>query len=175
MSTLKDQLLKAGLAKPAAKKQPKRKAPTQAKKKRKKVSESTLRAQRAMLDKAKKDKALNEKRQKEAERKARYAQIKQLVDDSKLDRKDGDIGFNFTHNKKIKSIYVTKDQHKQLSDDHLSIIAMDGGLFEVVPNKVADKISERESHRVIRNKKSTETPAADDPYADYQIPDDLVW
>lgn len=175
MRSLKEQLLKAGLVKPAAKKQPKQKAPTPPKKSRKKVGESTLRAQRAMLNKAKKDKALNEKRLKEAERKARYAQIKQLVAGSKLDRKEGEKAFNFTYMKKVKTIYVTDQQHKQLSNDQVAIIAMDGELFEIVPIPVADKIAERAQHRIIRNKRTSETLAADDPYAGYQIPDDLTW
>ena len=176
-SSLKDQLLKAGLVKPKdVQKKAKKKAPTAAKKNRKKkVGESTLRAQRAMLDKAKKDRKLNEQRQAEAERKARYAQIKQLVDASKLDRGEGEKSFNFTVNKKVKSIYVTDEQHKQLSNDQLAIIAMDGGRHEVVPIKVAEQIATRESHRVIRNKGKADQPAEDDPYADYQIPDDLMW
>lgn len=178
MSTsLKDQLLKAGLVKKnEVKKKPKKKAPTAPKKKRNKASETTLRAQRAMLDKAKKDKRLNEKRQADAERKARYAQIKQLVDGGKLDRKEGETSFNFTYKKKVKTIYVTEQQHKQLSKDQLTIIVMDGELFELVPNKVAEQVAKREPHRVIENKAASNSePAGDDPYADYQIPDDLIW
>ncbi len=178
MSTsLKDQLLKAGLVKKnEVKKKPKKKAPTAPKKKRNKASESTMRAQRAMLDKAKKDKRLNEQRQAEAEKKARYAQIKQLVDGSKLDRKEGETSYNFTYKKKVKTIYVTEEQHKQLSKDQLTIIVMDGELFEIVPNKVAEQVAKRESHRVIKNtERKDDSPKADDPYADYQIPDDLIW
>jgi hypothetical protein len=175
-SSLKEQLLKAGLVKPAkANKKAKKKAPTPAKKNRKKVGETTLRAQRAMLDKAKKDRKLNEQRQAEAERKARYAQIKQLVDASKLDRKDGEKSYNFTFNKKVKTIYVTDEQHSQLSKDQLAIIVMEGERYELVPVKVAEQIATRESHRVIRNKSKSQASSEDDPYADYQIPDDLVW
>lgn len=177
MSTsLKDQLLKAGLVKKNdTQRKPKKKAPTAPKKARNKVSENTLRTQRAMLDKAKKDKRLNEKRQAEAERKARYAQIKQLVDSAKLDRKEGEQSYSFTFKKKVKSIYVTADQHRALSRDQLAIIAMDGELFEIVPKKVAEQIATRESHRVIINKAVEASNAEDDPYADYQIPDDLTW
>ena len=178
MSTsLKDQLLKAGLVKKkdTQKKPKKKRAPTAPKKARKKVSENTLRTQRAMLDKAKKDKKLNERKQAEAQKKARYAQIKQLVDASKLDRKEGEQSYSFTYKKKVKSIYVTAEQHKQLSRDQLAIILMDGELFEIVPNKVAEQIATRESHRVIKNPANDVTPNDDDPYADYQIPDDLSW
>ena len=178
MNSLKDQLLKAGLApkkdkKPQAKK---KKAPTKAKKHRNATSESTLRAQRAMLDKAKKDKKLNEKRQAEAAKKALAAQIKQLVDGSKLDRADGETAYHFTYKKKVKSIYVTTEQQLQLSRDQIVIIATGVESFEVVPKLVAEKIAERDASSVIKNDAPVETVAPeDDPYSDYEIPDDLVW
>lgn len=176
MSTLKDQLLKAGLVKKNdVKKTPKKKAPTQAKKNRNKASEQTIRTQRAMLDKAKKDKRLNEQRKIEAERKALQAQIKQLVDASKLDRREGELSYSFTHKKKIKSIYVTEDQQKQLSRDQISIVCLEGALFELVPKKAAEKIAQRDAKCVIKNQPSKSDAAEDDPYADYQIPDDLTW
>ncbi len=175
-NSLKDQLLKAGLVKKQdVKKKPKKKAPQVAKKNRKKPSENALRTQRAMLDKAKKDKKLNEQRRAEAERKALIAQIKQLVNGSKVDRKDGETAYNFTHAKKVKTVYVTEEQHKQLSKDHLVIIAVGNDVFEVVPKVVANKIAERDANMVVKNEQSSQAPAADDPYADYQIPDDLMW
>ncbi len=175
-NSLKDQLLKAGLVKKKdVKKQPKKKAPQVAKKNRKKPSENTLRTQRAMLDKAKKDKKLNDRKRAEAERKALFAQIKQLVFSSKVDRKEGETAYNFTFSKKVKTIYVTEEQHKQLSKDQLVIISLGDDVFEVVPKVVASKIAERDAKRVVVNEQSADSPAEDDPYADYQIPDDLKW
>lgn len=177
MNSLKDQLLKAGLvAKKKAQPQPKKKAPTKAKKNRNASSEATLRAQRAMLDKAKKDKKLNEKRQAEAAKKQLAAQIKQLVDGSKLDRRDGETSYHFTFDKKVKSIYVTDEQQKQLSRDQAAIISLGVERFELVPKMVASKIAERDANSVIKNESVTSSDdQQDDPYADYQIPDDLVW
>ncbi len=175
--SLKDQLLKAGLAKkPDQQPKKKKKQPQVAKKKRNKPSESTLRTQRAMLNKAKKDKRLNEQRQAEAVAKAKRAQIKQLVDGSKLDRKDGETPYSFTVKKKVKKIYVTDEQQKQLSRDQIVIISLGNEAFELVPKTVAQKIAERDAKVVIKNTNVESTPAAeDDPYADYQIPDDLTW
>lgn len=176
MNSLKDQLLKAGLVKKKElNKTPKKKAPTQAKKNRNKVSEQTLRTQRAMLDKAKKDKKLNLQRKIEDERKALQAQIKQLVDSSKLDRKEGTTAYSFMHKKKVKSIYVTEEQQKQLARDQIVIVCLEQTLFELVPKKAAETIAERDSKSVIKNKAPESIIAADDPYADYQIPDDLAW
>ena len=175
--SLKDQLLKAGLAKkPAAKQAKKKKQPQVAKKNRNKPSEVQLRTQRAMLDKAKKDKKLNEQRQAEAAAKAKFAQIKQLVDGSKLDRKEGETPYSFTLKKKVKKIYVTDEQQKQLSRDQIVIISMGNEAFELVPKTVAAKIAERDAKYVVKNTNvDTSAPAEDDPYADYQTPDDLTW
>lgn len=175
--SLKDQLLKSGLAKkPSAKPVKKKKPPQVAKKQRKQASESTLRTQRAMLDKAKKDKKLNEQRQAEAVAKAKFAQIKQLVDGSKLSRKDGETPYSFTLKKKVKKLYVTEEQQKQLSRDQIVIVNLGNEIFELVPKTVALKIAERSPKYVIENDtKAEQTSVEDDPYADYQIPDDLSW
>jgi uncharacterized protein YaiL (DUF2058 family) len=174
--SLKDQLLKAGLAKKPTAKTPKKKKPPQvAKKNRNKPSEMQLRAQRQMLDKAKKDKRLNEQREAQAAAKAKFAQIKQLVDSSKLDRKDGDTPYSFTVKKKVKKIYVTDEQQKQLSRDQIVIISLGNEAFELVPKAAAKKIAERDAKYVVQNTNTKAAPDENDPYADYQIPDDLTW
>ena len=40
---------------------------------------------------------------------------------------------------------------------------------------VADKIGQRDSSLIVFRAKKNEEVSADDPYADYQIPDDLDW
>jgi uncharacterized protein YaiL (DUF2058 family) len=55
------------------------------------------------------------------------------------------------------------------------VIVCQGGATELVPRVIADKIAERDASLVVRvNKPSTEIDA-DDPYAAFQIPDDLMW
>ena len=176
MNSLKDQLLKAGLvSKKDTKPKPKKKAPTKPKKSRNAASETTLRAQRAMLDKAKKDKKLNEQRKIEAQKKQIAAQVK-LVESSKLDRSEGEVSYHFTFKKKVKSIYVTEEQQKQLSRDQVVIISLGNEAFELVPKLVANKISERDAKSVIKNDNISKAETSeDDPYADYEIPDDLIW
>jgi len=98
-----------------------------------------------------------------------------VVNGSKVDRKDGEKTYNFTFGKKVKTIYVTDDQHAQLSKDQLVIIHLDNDVFELVPKVVATKISERDAARVVLNEQADSTPKEDDPYADYEIPDDLMW
>jgi uncharacterized protein len=55
------------------------------------------------------------------------------------------------------------------------VIVRLNGTTELVPRVIADKIAERDASMVVRvNKASTEVDA-DDPYAAFQIPDDLMW
>ncbi|MBT8448772.1 MAG: DUF2058 domain-containing protein, partial [Gammaproteobacteria bacterium] len=48
--------------------------------------------------------------------------------------------------------------------------------YEVVPAKVADKINERDMTAVITHEQTGEVDdGMDDPYADFKVPDDLIW
>ncbi len=175
MGTLKDQLLKAGLAPKKPKQQAKKKkAPTAPKKQRAKVGEATLRAQRAMLNKARKDKKLNEQRAKDAAKKAKIAEIKQLIDTNKLERKEAEIAYNFSYARKVRKIYVTEQQQSQLSENKLGIVTLGNDIFDLVPKEIADKILEREQNFVVRIS-NEQAEQSEDEYADYQIPDDLKW
>jgi len=49
-----------------------------------------------------------------------------------------------------------------------------GDATELVPRVIADKIAERDASLVVQVKKAAEVDP-DDPYAAYQIPDDLMW
>ena len=61
-----------------------------------------------------------------------------------------------------------------LSSGSLAIVQHGGG-YEVIPREAALKIQERDPRRVLLLSTQTEAPEAVDPYAAYQIPDDLMW
>ena len=66
-------------------------------------------------------------------------------------------------------------QH-QLSRGMLAI-AKRGQDYYVIPSVIAEKIKERNAMYIVSLVDVTELEAVeeDDPYADYQIPDDLMW
>jgi len=74
----------------------------------------------------------------------------------------------------VKRILVTEAQLKQLTNGRLCIIKLDEQ-YELIPSVVAEKIQMRDTGTQILSNQSTETPDEDDPYADYQVPDDLMW
>ncbi len=179
MSSLQDQLLKAGLvdAKKAKKNQKdKRKAAkVQKKSKQEVVDENKLQAQKTREEKAARDRELNAQRQAEAERKAVLAQIKQLISMNAQPTGNGDIAYNFTDGKQIKKLYVNAEVQRLLTRGRLAIVKQDDG-YELVPTPVADKIAERDDTFIVSLSEVTSDVAdEEDPYADYQIPDDLMW
>lgn len=179
--SLQDQLLNAGLS-------DKKKAKQFEKEKRKKqraahsskidnVDEAKLAAQQARDEKVARDRELNKARNEEATRKAIEAQIVQLIQGHKLDRRGGDVGFNFTSDKKIKKIYVTPLQQKLLASGSIAIASL-ADQYELIPAQIANKIAERQSQRVVfcTDDAAEELSAEEqDWYQDYEVPDDLMW
>ena len=177
--SLQEQLLQAGLIdkkKAQSIKTEKRKKARQQPKGHKTEEESKRIAREAAMLKAEKDKELNRQRQLEVEKKAITAQIKQLIETNAIDRSAGSVNYQFSDNKKIKSLKVTAQQQNRIANGQLTIVKLDNH-YELVANAVADKISQRDASFVILQNIKTSTPEEDedDPYADYKIPDDLMW
>lgn len=178
MPSLKDQLLKAGLVDEKKAKQiekQKRKQAKQTPKGQVQANEAREQAKHIQAERAAKDKEMNFKRQQAAEQKAIAAQIKQLIEANKIDRKDGDIAYQFPHGKRIKKLYVTPLLQTQLINGVIAIVR-NSDKYELVPVQVADKIKQRDASVVlVQNVAGKAEIDEDDPYADYQIPDDLMW
>jgi hypothetical protein len=178
MASLQDQFLKAGLVD-----KNKAKVANQDKNKQKKierrtgtqtVDEARLAALETQRKNAERARELNAQRDAAATQKAIVAQIAQMVQKNRQSKGNGDIAYNFTHDKKIERIYVSAAVQAHLMAGRLVIVCQ-GGAVELVPRIIADKIAERDAALVVQvNKTSTEVDA-DDPYAAFQIPDDLMW
>jgi len=179
-NSLFDQLKKSGLVddKKARKhKQEKHKSKKNKPKKGQAASadEATMLAQQAQANKLANDRLLNQQRKEQAERKALVTQINQLIESNKETQRDGEVTYNFTDGTLIKHLYVNETIHKQLSLGFLAIAKLNDS-YELVPTPVAEKIKQRAPERIIlcTTEKQPEKDE-EDPYADYQIPDDLMW
>jgi uncharacterized protein YaiL (DUF2058 family) len=180
--SLRDQLLQAGLisekqAKQAGKQQHQQRR-EQAKKPAgapPKVDEQQLAAQRALNEKIARDQELNRQTLAKAEAKARRAQVKQLIEQNRLPKSNGDDFYNFIDGKKIRRIAVDAATRARLGKDELCIVRNDGR-YDIVPAAIAGRIRERDPHAVIkRQAESSAAPDENDPYKDYVVPDDLMW
>jgi uncharacterized protein YaiL (DUF2058 family) len=177
-NSLQDQLLKAGLADAKQAKKAKAGKPPKKKKKRgggPELSESARAARQAMADKAARDRALNQQRKAEAEQHALRAQVRQLVEQNRLNREDGELGYHFQDGSKLRKLYVTPAILDQLARGRADVVCLDDGQYEVVPAAVADKIRARDPDCVMPRNTASSEPAEDDPYKDFQVPDDLMW
>jgi uncharacterized protein YaiL (DUF2058 family) len=178
MVSLQEQLLKAGLVD-----KNKAKQANQEKSKQKKVerrtgtqteNETRLAAQEAQRKQAERARELNAQRDAAARQKAIVAQIAQMVQQNRQSKGNGDIAYHYTIGSKIERMYVSAAVQQHLVAGRLVIVCL-GNAVELVPKVIADKIAERDPSIVVRVNKSAAVVEEDDPYADFKIPDDLMW
>lgn len=179
--SLRDQLMKAGLAT----KQQALQAKTSNKKKKQQAAKSgemtdqerrRIDLERERQAKAEKDRELNRQLEEERQRKALEAQVRQLIEVNALSREGGGAEYKFVFENMIKKIYVTDEQLVKLERGLLALAVFDED-FLVIPAPVASKVAERQPEAIVlQNDKSGDlTEEEEDWYADYQIPDDLMW
>ncbi|WP_339514377.1 DUF2058 domain-containing protein [Pseudomonas sp. RL_15y_Pfl2_60] len=176
--SLRDQLLKAGLVNEKQAKQATKQKQKQQRMEHKgqveKDNSQQLAAEQARAEKLARDQELNRQQQEKVEQKARAAQVKQLIEASRLPKLTTEDYYNFADDKKVKRLPVNDLVRNKLSSGSLAIVRHGVG-YEVIPREAALKIQERDPRRVVLLNTPTEAPDADDPYAAYQVPDDLMW
>lgn len=180
-NSLQDELLKAGLIDQdkidQARKDKRRDTAQQRKPKKKAKAPKVERPQPTpeQLEKAARDRELEQQRAEVRRQREVAAQVRQLVRDNRIPRpeRDDDIPFHFENKGKIKRLMVSAELHKKISARQL-VIVNDNGVFELVPPATAEKIRQRNPSLVI-DLPEDKGPDADDPYAQFQVPDDLMW
>ncbi|MGA5655802.1 DUF2058 domain-containing protein [Rahnella contaminans] len=175
--TLQEQLLKAGLV--TSKKMDK--VQRTAKKSRVQSREARAAVEENKKAQLERDKQLNEQQKQAALSKEHKAQVKQLIEMNRIDISKGDIGFNFTDNNLIKKVFVDKTTQAQLISGRLAIARLvtesnGESQYAIIPASVADKIAQRDTSSIVLNSAlSQEEQDEEDPYADFKVPDDLMW
>ena len=191
--SLQDQLLGAGLIKKQKAKNintAKKKAVKQSRaNKTALVNKAAELAEKAQREQREKSQLLNKQRQKESENKAVMAQIRQIILLNSIDKspkkmnEDSLQAYNFTCDKKIKTLYVSPQNHDLISNGKIAIaklIEEKQDVFYLIPATAAHKISERNCDAIVllnneNSNMNTSDVDATDPYADFEVPDDLMW
>ncbi|WP_238377111.1 DUF2058 domain-containing protein [Neptunomonas antarctica] len=173
--SLQDQLLKAGLAnKQQAKKAKAQNKKTSKQDKAASVADTQRSLEQTRQEKIARDKALNKRRDEEKENKASASEARQLILHHKINISNkAEIGYRFVDGKLVKNLYITSDLQNQLARSQLIISKLEDKYY-LIPADIADRVEVRQPDWIIRIKPA-EKPAEDDPYADYVIPDDLMW
>ncbi|RKZ42790.1 MAG: DUF2058 domain-containing protein [Gammaproteobacteria bacterium] len=188
--SLQEQLLKSGLVSQdqakKADKQAKLNTHQQQKQKKKRKKRSTPEpidtesiayiAAKAQEEEIERAKELN--RQKEVQRleKELQAQVRDLIQRHQVNDPKANVSYNFVEaGKFVKNFFVNDKQQQQLANGFLAITLLDDTYY-LVPAPIAEKLLERVPETVVYlNKEKEKTSNEDDPYADYPIPDDLMW
>lgn len=178
---LQEQLLKAGLVKKSkvaavAREQNKArhaKAPPA-------PNQVQLEAERARAEKVERDRALAAEQKAQSRITELRAQARQIIEDKKVPRA-GEVEYRFTADGAIRTLLVNEALRKQLSSGAL-VIARLGERYELLPRAAGDKVRERDASLIVLDHGaadaaiSLDANAEDDAYyAQFQVPDDLVW
>lgn len=175
--TLQEQMLKAGLVtskKMAKVQRTAKKSRVQAREAREAVEEN----KKAQLER---DKLLSEQQKQAVLSKELKAQVKQLIEMNRITVARGTIDFNFTDNNLIKKVAVDKLTQTQLINGRLAIARLGAdnsaeAQYAIIPAAVAEKIAQRDAASIVLHSAlSQDAQDEDDPYADFKIPDDLMW
>lgn len=138
-----------------------------------------LEAERARLEKVERDRALEAERRTRARAAELRAQARQIIADKKVERR-GDSEYRFSADGAIRSLLVDDELRRQLSNGALVIAGVDGR-YELLPRAAAEKVRERDpamivvDHGQATDEATGSSPEDDAYYAQFQVPDDLVW
>ena len=143
-------------------------------------------AKKVQEEQRSKSQALNKEKKLEAEQKSIQAQIRQIVELNSIKKapkemaEDDLSAYNFTSDKKIKTMHVSLQNHDLISRGKIAIALLMNGaseVFHLIPAEAASKISERDESVIVllNNSSNQDQDDADDPYAEFEVPDDLMW
>ncbi|MDG4812535.1 DUF2058 domain-containing protein [Hydrogenovibrio sp. 3SP14C1] len=179
--SLFDQLKKSGLVDEKKAKKVKREKYQQSKQNKSKKgqttqTEATKLAAEAAQQKSERDRQLNQERQQQQAQKAAKAELYQLIDSNRLKNVDGDIAYNFVDGTAVKTLNVNADTHKRLVADKIRIAKFKGG-YALLPETIIEKVAQRDSSVLIPLAQKDDTLSKEDEeyYAQFEVPDDLIW
>lgn len=177
--SLQDQLLKAGLVdEKSVKKAAKEKRKQRRQEKGGASAAKPAKTERQSLDAVNKrrDRELNMQRDAAHRARERDAQVRQIIASHVIPLDEGDAVYNFVDGGKVKKLYMTESIHARIARGDVAIVK-NGGAYVLVPAETAARIEERMKERVLVFQKGSDEPAAadEDPYAEFQVPDDLKW
>ncbi|NKC15148.1 MAG: DUF2058 family protein [Gammaproteobacteria bacterium] len=181
-NSLQDQLRKSGLV--SAQKSRQANAEKRKKKRRQRAGETDTGAQQQAAamqqrkaEKLARDQALNAAREATAQAKAISAQIRQLVAMNRIAHETDEDGipYHFVVDGKVRKLHMTGELHRAVTAGQVAIVHDEDG-FSLVPSAAAEKIKSRDADKVVvLNDRSDDIADEDDPYAQFKVPDDLMW
>ena len=180
--SLRDQLLKSGLArkfkaeqskpaKPVHKHAPHKPAPPP-RRERSEIDLAKAYAIRDSAERAERDRAQRDAEQRAREKKERRQRLTQLLDGKAQNARDADIARHFPHANKIRRVYVTQAQLPRVNGGELGVVQLAGRylIVDVAIAKAARDIDPESLVLLCDPMEGTPATSAED-----DVPSDLVW
>lgn len=143
------QLLKAGLvSKKQASKAQRAKHLNRKQNKEDSSSEISKKVKEEQAVQAKRNRELNLQRDEQKRQEEQKSQVRQLIEQNRLELDDRGEPYNFVVENKIRRIFVADEMIEQLSRGQLAIVTLDDK-YEVVAAKVARQIAARDKKAVV--------------------------
>lgn len=131
-------------------------------------------AEQAAAEKTAKEAEIQRRKQEKAERRARFARIRQLVGQHQVPRVETEDYYNFQDGPNVRRVAVTPELRGQLVRGELAIVRCEGR-YAFVPAAVGAQVRGEVERALVHCNDPATPPAADDPYREFAVPDDLVW
>jgi uncharacterized protein YaiL (DUF2058 family) len=105
----------------------------------------------------------------ESAKKALRRKIQELIEKERLNDAQADVAYHFVKGKRIKRIYVTQEQRSQLGAGAIVVAVLEGN-HHLLPHSVAEQLLALAPQAVVCGGASSEAESDEHP-----VPDDIVW
>jgi len=143
-------------------------------------SDAELAAERARAEKVERDRALAAAQRAAVVAAELRAQARQIIGDKKLPR-SGDSEYRFTDDGTIRTLLVDDALRRQLASGAVVIVRLDDR-YELLPRAAGSQVRERAPEMIVLDHgqpgdaaSEAGSPEDDAYYAQFKVPDDLVW
>jgi uncharacterized protein YaiL (DUF2058 family) len=180
MASLQDQLMKLGLTNAQKVKQAKTEKSRKAKQKKKKgtveVSDVQVSINQQKAQQYQKDLLKNKATQCDLEARSDHGKLLQMIAQHSEKDYQGEIDHHFIYDGKIKRIAVNDKTQKNLVNGQLAICVLNGKFYLINKEASEQLIKIDETVLVaLHEKVDVSQVSEDDPYAEFSVPDDLIW
>ncbi|MEI6897677.1 MAG: DUF2058 domain-containing protein [Psychromonas sp.] len=180
MASLQEQLMKSGLINKQKAQQAQTEKRRKAKQKKKKGTLEISQAQYAVNAKKeqqkKQDLQKNKAVQISLDERASHGKLIQMIAQHCEKNYQGEIDYHFTYAAKVKRIAINETTQRNLVNGLLAICVLNDE-FYLINKEATEKLTKIDASVLValHEKVDVEALDEDDPYAEFTIPDDLVW
>lgn len=180
MASLQEQLMKSGLINKQKAKQAQTDKRRKAKQKKKKgtveVSDVQLSIDAQKEQQRLQDLEKNRQTQADLDARSAHGKLIQMIAQHCEKNYQGEIDYHFTYDNKVKRIAINDDIQTSLVNGRLAICVLNEE-FYLINKEATEKLAEIDASVLVALHEKVDVNAIeeDDPYAEFAVPDDIVW